>query len=128
MGMRTLELHVRSVTPSDGFEMSTALVLVHSIAFACSKSFRSSIRVIPGSSGCRAGSSSCSTLLAERDLSRKPGSTFRDHAQAGDASGLSFSTTKVLMMTVFFGPFLLPAWGVSTGIWKLSPGLKVRSG
>jgi hypothetical protein len=35
---------------------------------------------------------------------------------AGDASGLSFSTTKVLMMTVFLGPFLLPACGVSTGI------------
>ncbi len=44
--------------------------------------------------------------------------------QAGDASGLPFSTTYVLMTTVLVLPFLAPACGVATGTWKPSPDMR----
>jgi len=41
--------------------------------------------------------------------------TLIDQAGAGDASGLPFSTTKVLVTFDFWSLGLPPAWGVSAG-------------
>jgi hypothetical protein len=40
--------------------------------------------------------------------------------------GFPFSTTYVMRILLLALPGLPPAWGVSGGIWKPSPGLIVR--
>ena len=67
-----------------------------------------------------------STRGPSLDAHSLPRSLWSD--QAGDASGLPFSTTYVIRILDFAVPGLPPAWGVAGGIWNPSPGFNMRVG